>query len=101
MSPAPTGAARRLLLLRHASAQPPPPGGRDFDRALTLAGRETAARIGAFMARHGLRPDPFTPEELASVPEALTPEGWLRTHPALWPDRGGMDGFFAARFVRA
>jgi 16S rRNA (cytosine967-C5)-methyltransferase len=24
----------------------------------------------------------------------------LRTHPGLWPERGGMDGFFAARLVR-
>ena len=38
--------------------------------------------------------------ELADLPEARTPEGWLRTHPGLWPERGGMDGFFAARFVK-
>jgi 16S rRNA (cytosine967-C5)-methyltransferase len=31
----------------------------------------------------------------------LTPEGWLRTHPGMWLDEGGMDGFFAARFTRA
>ena len=52
-------------------------------------------------AQMGLRPDPFTAAELAAMPEARTPEGWLRTHPGLWPELGGMDGFFAARFVRA
>jgi 16S rRNA (cytosine967-C5)-methyltransferase len=36
---------------------------------------------------------------LAALPEALTPEGWLRTHPGLWAERGGMDGFFAARMM--
>ena len=34
------------------------------------------------------------------VSEARTEEGWLRTTPDLWPEQGGMDGFFAARFVR-
>jgi 16S rRNA (cytosine967-C5)-methyltransferase len=34
------------------------------------------------------------------LPEALTEEGFLRTHPGLWSDRGGMDGFFAARLIR-
>ncbi len=43
----------------------------------------------------GLRPLPFTPDELATVPHARTPEGWLRTHPGM-----GLDGFFAARFIR-
>ena len=51
--------------------------------------------------RLGLRADPFTADELAALPEARTQEGWLRTHPGLWPELGGMDGFFAARFVRA
>ncbi len=33
------------------------------------------------------------------MPEALTPEGYVRTHPGMWPERGGMDGFFAARLI--
>ena len=32
--------------------------------------------------------------------EARTEAGQLRTHPGLWRDRGSIDGFFAARFVR-
>jgi 16S rRNA (cytosine967-C5)-methyltransferase len=47
-----------------------------------------------------LRHDPFQPEELIALPEARTPEGFLRAHPGLWPDRGSMDGFFAARLVK-
>ena len=34
------------------------------------------------------------------LPEARTLDGHLRTHPALWPERGGMDGFFAARLIK-
>jgi len=48
----------------------------------------------------GLRPDPVRPEELPGLAAALTPEGWVRTHPGLWTEHGGMDGFFIARFVR-
>jgi 16S rRNA (cytosine967-C5)-methyltransferase len=57
---------------------------------------EGAPRIAAC----GLRHDPFRPEELAGLPEAITPDGFLRTHPALWPGLGGMDGFFAARLIK-
>jgi 16S rRNA (cytosine967-C5)-methyltransferase len=37
----------------------------------------------------------------AGIPaEFLSAEGDQRTRPDFWPDRGGIDGFFAARFVR-
>ena len=29
---------------------------------------------------------------------APTPEGWLRTDPAMLADEGGLDGFFIARW---
>lgn len=47
---------RRLLLLRHAKSDRPP-GMRDHDRVLNARGREAASQVGAYMARHGLRPD--------------------------------------------
>ncbi len=76
------------------------PGGRLIYAVCSLQPEEGAPRI-AEAVRHGrLRHDPFHPDELAALPEALTPEGFLRTHPGLWPDRGGMDGFFAARLIR-
>ncbi len=76
------------------------PGGRLIYAVCSLQPEEGEQRM-ANLAAIGLRPQPFSPEELASVPGARTAEGHLRTHPGLWPEQGGMDGFFAARLVRA
>ena len=76
------------------------PGGRLVYAVCSLQPEEGAARIAAALARGELHHAPFTTEELADLPQARTPEGHLRTHPALWPERGGMDGFFAARLVK-
>jgi 16S rRNA (cytosine967-C5)-methyltransferase len=76
------------------------PGGRLVYAVCSLQPEEGAARVEAALARGGLRHAPFTAEELVDLPQARTPEGYLRTHPALWPERGGMDGFFAARLVK-
>ena len=72
------------------------PGGRLVYAVCSLEreeGEERAVRIP-------LRPDPIRAEEL---PEWLppTPEGWLRTDPGILAERGGMDGFFIARFVNS
>ena len=74
-------------------------GGRLIYAVCSLQPEEGAPRIAA-AAKFGLRHDPFSPEELAALPEARTREGFLRTHPGLWPERGGMDGFFAARLIK-
>jgi 16S rRNA (cytosine967-C5)-methyltransferase len=76
------------------------PGGRLIYAVCSLQPEEAAPRIAA-AASAGLRHDAFTHDELADVPQARTAEGFLRTHPGLWPERGGMDGFFAARLRRA
>jgi phosphohistidine phosphatase len=47
----------RLFLLRHATAAMTAPGGSDFDRGLTVDGRQAAGLVGRFMADHGLIPD--------------------------------------------
>ncbi|HTW69608.1 MAG TPA: transcription antitermination factor NusB [Acetobacteraceae bacterium] len=73
------------------------PGGRLVYAVCSLQPEEGIPRIAAAIARGGLRLEPFTAEELADVPEARTVEGHLRTHPGMWPELGGMDGFFAAR----
>lgn len=73
------------------------PGGRLVYAVCSLQPEEGPGRVAGLP---GLRPDPFTAAELAGVPAALTPQGALCTHPGLWAERGGMDGFFAARFVR-
>lgn len=76
------------------------PGGRLVYAVCSLQPEEGAPRVQAAL-RHGLRLDPFRAEELCELPDALTPEGFLRTHPGLWAEQGGMDGFFAARVTRA
>lgn len=76
------------------------PGGRLVYAVCSLQPEEGAPRIEAALQRGGLRHDPFTQAELADVPEALTEQGFLRTLPSMWAERGGMDGFFAARLVR-
>jgi 16S rRNA (cytosine967-C5)-methyltransferase len=73
------------------------PGGRLVYAVCSLQPEEGSARAAAALSRLPLRPDPVA---LPELPDAVTREGYLRTTPALWPDRGGMDGFFAARFVR-
>jgi 16S rRNA (cytosine967-C5)-methyltransferase len=74
------------------------PGGRLVYAVCSLQPDEGAARIDAACARLGLRRDPL---HLPELPDAVTAQGDVRTHPGLWPERGGMDGFFIARLVRA
>jgi 16S rRNA (cytosine967-C5)-methyltransferase len=76
------------------------PGGRLVYSVCSLQPEEAASRIEAALARGGLLPAPFTGPELAGLPEALSPEGHLRTDPSMWAALGGMDGFFAARLIR-
>ncbi|MCQ9154435.1 RsmB/NOP family class I SAM-dependent RNA methyltransferase [Acidomonas methanolica] len=65
----------------------------------SLQDEEGPQRVAAAV-RRGWRVEPFSESELAAMPEARTQEGFFRTHPGLWPERGGMDGFFAARLRR-
>jgi 16S rRNA (cytosine967-C5)-methyltransferase len=90
-------AAQRRLLA--AAARLLRPGGRLVYAVCSLQPEEGPAQA-ASLDGDLLMPDPISPDELPDLPEAVTPDGWLRTHPGLWPERGGMDGFFAARFRR-
>ncbi len=74
------------------------PGGRLVYATCSLQPEEGPARV---VGLPGLRPDPVRPDELPGLSDAITPEGHVRTHPGLWPRRGGLDGFFIARFIRA
>jgi len=68
---------RRLMLLRHAKTERAEGGQRDRDRKLTKRGRDDAAVIGAYMARHGFIPD------LALVsPAKRAQETWALLAPA-------------------
>ena len=71
---------RRLILMRHAQAEPSEPGKSDRSRVLTERGRKDAAKIGAYMASHGLIAD----RALIS-PAARTQETWKIAAPALRP----------------
>ncbi len=90
------GQQRALLTAAAALLRP---GGRLVYAVCSLQPEEGPGALPTAFAA-GLRLDPFTPAELATMPEARTGDGCLRTHPGLWPERGGMDGFFAARLVR-
>jgi 16S rRNA (cytosine967-C5)-methyltransferase len=72
------------------------PGGRLIYAVCSLQPEEGVPRLAA----SGLQPDPFRKAECPGLPEAVTGNGYLRTHPGMWRDRGGMDGFFTARMIR-
>ena len=44
--------------------------------------------------------DPIRTEEMVGLETAIREDGSVRLTPALWPDRGGIDGFFIARLTK-
>jgi 16S rRNA (cytosine967-C5)-methyltransferase len=76
------------------------PGGRLVYAVCSLQPEEGPERMAAALARLRLRAAPFTPADVPGLPGALTPEGWIRTIPSMWPEHGGLDGFFIARATR-
>ena len=76
------------------------PGGRLVYAVCSLQANEGPQRVAAALQRLDLRSDPVRAEEVPGLAEAITPEGALRTTPALWAGRGGLDGFFVARLIR-
>jgi 16S rRNA (cytosine967-C5)-methyltransferase len=94
--PAAAEAQARLLA---AAARMLRPGGRLVFATCSLQPEEGEAHLPR-AAAIGLVHEPFSPAELPGLPEAITPAGCLRTRPDFWAARGGMDGFFAARFRR-
>jgi 16S rRNA (cytosine967-C5)-methyltransferase len=74
------------------------PGGQLVYAVCSLQEDEGLARIEALLARtSGLRRVPVQPNELPGLSEAITSEGDIRTLPSMWPERGGIDGFYVAR----
>lgn len=76
------------------------PGGRLVYAVCSLQPEEGRERARAALERLPVTPDPIAAEELPGLGTALSPELWVQTTPALWSERGGMDGFFMARFRR-
>lgn len=78
------------------------PGGVLVFCSCSLMRAEGEAVVAEFLARHeGFRRLPVAPGEAGIPEEFVSAEGDLRTLPDLWPGRGGLDGFFAARLLRA
>ncbi len=79
-----------------AAARMLKPGGRLIYSVCSLQPEEGAARLAA----SGLHPAPFSAGAIPGLGAAIGADGFLRTHPGMWPDIGGMDGFFTGRAVR-
>ena len=92
---APLAAAQAALM--EAAARLLRPGGRLVFATCSLQAEEGEAHL-ATAAALGLVPDAVRAEEVPGLEAAVTPAGALRTRPDLWGERGGMDGFFVARF---
>ena len=77
------------------------PGGRLVYTVCSLQENEGPARIDALFARDTrLRRSPVQPAEMPGLEWTITPAGDVRTLPSMWPERGGLDGFYIARVTR-
>jgi 16S rRNA (cytosine967-C5)-methyltransferase len=74
------------------------PGGGLVYAVCSLEAEEGEEQAAWIDANCDLTPAPISAEEL---PAGLTPtpEGWLRTHPGMLADAGGLDGFFVGRWI--
>ena len=87
--------------LLDAAADRVGPGGRMVYCVCSLEREEGETQIIAFLRRNpAFRTAAADPVAVGAPAEALTPEGWLRILPSMWAERGGLDGFFAARLER-
>ena len=82
------------------------PGGAIVYCVCSLEPEEGEAQIAAVLRRNpDVRRLAVAAEEIGGLAECITPSGDLRTLPChLWgdnPRRSGLDGFFAARLVKA
>ena len=86
--------------LLDAAAAMTAPGGILVYAVCALEREECEEQIEDFVARNGLfRREPVNAAEVLA-PKFVTAEGDLRTLPSCWAEKGGMDGFFAARLRR-
>ena len=77
------------------------PGGTLVYCVCSLEQAEGEKRAQALLDRHPhLRRHPITPDEVGGQTALITDRGELRSLPFHLGDKGGMDAFFAARFVQ-
>jgi 16S rRNA (cytosine967-C5)-methyltransferase len=77
------------------------PGGTLVYAVCSLQEDEGPARIDSLFARDKrLRRLSVQPAEMPGLEGTITPAGDVRTLPSMWPERGGLDGFYIARVTR-
>ncbi|MCP5363632.1 MAG: methyltransferase domain-containing protein [Hyphomicrobiales bacterium] len=77
------------------------PGGTIVYCVCSLEPQEGPAIVDAAMASGApVRPLPLSPTEMSGISEFITADGALRTLPCQWREHGGLDGFYAVRFLR-
>ena len=74
------------------------PGGVLVFCTCSLLKAEGEAQAADFLARTAGAV--AAPVGAGEAPAEFIADGWLRTRPDFWADRGGLDGFFAGRFAR-
>jgi 16S rRNA (cytosine967-C5)-methyltransferase len=78
------------------------PGGTIVYCVCSLQPEEGRARIDAALLRHAdVACVPFEAGDVFVLGDLLSPEGDLRTLPCHLAEKGGMDGFYAARLVKS
>lgn len=93
--------AKLQLEMAEASVRMLRPGGWLVVCTCSLQPEEGEGLAAALLQRReDLKPVAIQDGEVPGLAGAITPDGWLRLTPAVWADRGGMDGFFVARFEK-
>ncbi|MCK5777421.1 MAG: methyltransferase domain-containing protein [Rhodospirillales bacterium] len=88
--------------LLDAAAAMTAPGGTLLYVTCSLQPEEGEDAVEGFLSRTpAFRRNPVTAQDVSGLTAAVTPTGDFRTLPCYMSDIGGMDGFFAARLVRA
>jgi len=78
------------------------PGGTLVYCTCSLEPEEGSHQVERLLAREApVRRRPIAAEEIGGLGECLTPDGDLRTFPCHLAETEGLDGFYAARLVRA
>jgi len=100
----PEDVAKLVILqtrLLHAAQRMVKPGGLLVFSTCSLEPAEGPERIAAFLSQHPhFKRVPVKPEEAGGEAQFITPDGDIRTLPSHWADKGGIDGFYAARLIR-
>lgn len=77
------------------------PGGQMIYSTCSLLRQEGEGQIETFLDRNkSAAVMPIDAEALTVPSEWVSDQGYLRTLPSYWPEKGGLDGFFIAKLVK-